>query len=127
MKRLVLIGIVAGTWGVLLACSKDNTAVERGGECFFASECAPGLICVEQRDKGIRICTDDLSGVAGEPPDPGEEAEGGDEGGEGGEGGQTDGPVVIPDTGTDQTVSMDTGGGQDTGIDTGLPIDAGTD
>ena len=123
MKRLLLLGIVAGTWGVLLACSKDNAAIGAGGECFFASECAPGLICVEQRDKGIRICTDDLSGVAGEPPGM-EEADANDEGGDAGE---TDGPVVIPDTGTDQTVSMDTGGGVDTGIDTGLPIDSGAD
>jgi hypothetical protein len=123
VKRLVLLGIVAGTWGVLLACSKENAAIDKGGECFFASDCAPGLICVEQRNKGIRICTDDLSEVAGEPPGMDE----GDASDEGGEGGQTDGPVVIPDTGTDQTVSMDTGGGQDTGVDTGLPLDSGAD
>lgn len=107
----------------MLACSKDNAAIDRGGECFFASECAPGLICVEQRDKGIRICTDDLSEVAGDPPGMGEE----DASDEGGEGGEADGPVVIADTGSDQNVATDTGG-QDTGVDTGQPpVDSGAD
>jgi hypothetical protein len=123
VRRLVWLGIVAGTWGVLLACSKENAAIDRGGECFFANECAPGLICVEQRNKGTRICTDDLSEVAGDPPGMGEEGDASDEGGEGGE---TDGPVV-PDTGTDQNVVTDTGGGQDTGVDTGQPVDSGGD
>ena len=123
MRRFVLLGIAAA-WAVLLACSKDNAAIGAGGECFFATDCAPGLICVEQRDKGIRICTDDLSGVAGEPPGmPGEEGDASDEGGEGG---ATDGPVVIPDTGTDQNVAPDTSV-VDTGVDTGLPIDSGGD
>ena len=105
--------------GLVGACSKDNAAIERGGECFFASDCAPGLVCVEQRNK-TRICTDDLSGVAGEPPDQG----GGDGGeGEGGgeEGGTTDGPVTVPDTGTDTNQTVDTG------VDTGKPVDAGAD
>ena len=125
MRRLVLLGIVAGTWGILAACSKENAAIGAGGECFFASDCAPGLICVEQRDKGIRICTDDLRGVVGEPPGMEEEEDAGDEAGEGGQ--ETDGPVVIPDTGTDQNVAPDTST-PDTGIDTGLPpIDSGAD
>ena len=112
---------IAGTWGVLLACSKENAAIDRGGECFFASDCAPGLICVEQRDKGIRICTDDLSGVAGDPPDLGGEGDASNEAA------QADGPVVS-DTGTDQNVATDTGGGQDTGVDTGQPpVDSGAD
>jgi hypothetical protein len=123
VKRLVLLGIVAGTWGVLLACSKENAAIDKGGECFFASDCAPGLICVEQRDKGIRICTDDLSGVAGEPPG----MEEGDASDEAGEGGQTDAPVVVSDTGADQNVGTDTGV-QDTGVDTGQPpVDSAAD
>ena len=122
-----MLGIVAGTWSliaVLAACSKENAAIEKGGECFFASDCAPGLICVEQRGKGVRICTDDLSEVAGDPPEMGE----GDASDEAGEAGETDGPVVISDTGTDQNVGMDTGGGQDTGVDTGQPpVDSGAD
>ena len=122
MRRLVPLGISLLLWGgIASACSKQNAAIDRGGECFFASDCAPGLICVEQRDKGIRICTDDLSGVAGDPPDMGEE----DAGDEAGEGGQTDGPVVT-DTGTDQNVT-DTGV-VDTGVDTGQPpVDSGAD
>ena len=124
MERLVPFGIpllfVGGLLGVVAACAKDNAAIDKGGECFFANECAPGLVCVEQRDKGIRICTDDLSEVAGDPPGMGgEEGDAEAEGGEGGEGGTTDGPVVIPDTGTDQ-------GTTDTGIDTGL-VDTGAD
>lgn len=122
MKRLparAAIGVPLLLWGGFVgACSKDNPAIERGGACDFASDCAPGLVCVEQRDKA-RICTDDLTGVAGEPPDQG--GDGGEaEGGEPGEGGTTDGPVVIPDTGTD------TGQGVDTGVDTGI-VDAGAD
>jgi hypothetical protein len=123
VRRLVPLGIPLLLWGGFVgACSKQNAAIDRGGECFFASDCAPGLICVEQRDKGIRICTDDLSGVAGDPPDMGEEGDGGDEAGEGG---VTDGPIVN-DTGTDQNVT-DTGV-VDTGIDTGQPpVDSGAD
>ena len=127
MRRPVLLGIVAGAWSLIavMACSKENAAIEKGGECFFASDCAPGLVCVEQRGKGIRICTDDLSEVAGEPPGMGEEGDASDEGGEAGE---TDGPIVVSDTGTDQNVAMDTGGGQDTGADTGQPpADSGAD
>ena len=116
--------MVASIWGVLAACSKENAAIDKGGECFFASDCAPGLICVEQRGKGVRICTDDLSEVAGDPPEMGEEGDASDEGGEAGE---PDAPVVDSDTGTDQNVAMDTGGGQDTGVDTGTPVDSGAD
>lgn len=122
MRRLparAAIAIPLLLWGGLVgACSKDNAAIERGGECFFASDCAPGLVCVEQRNK-TRICTDDLTGVAGEPPDQGG-GDGGGADGEPGEGGATDGPVIIPDTGTD------TSQGVDTGVDTGI-VDAGAD
>lgn len=127
MKRLrarVVVGVPLLLWGGLVgACSKENAAIDRGGECFFASDCAPGLVCVEQRNK-TRICTDDLTGVAGEPPDQGGGEDGGGEGGEDGEpveGGTTDGPVTLPDTGADTNNPIDTG------IDTGIKLDAGAD
>jgi hypothetical protein len=124
VRRLVPFGIpllfVGGLLGAVTACAKDNKAIDKGGECFFANECAPGLVCVADKDTGKRICTDDLSEVAGEPPGMGEEGDAADEGGEGG---TTDGPV-IPDTGTDQSTT-DTG--IDTGVDTGVPTDSGTD
>lgn len=124
MRRLVPLGVPLLLWaGLLGACSKSNSAIDKGGECFFATDCAPGLVCVAQRDQGTRICTDDLSGVAGDPPGMGQDGDASDEGGEGG--GLTDGPVVIPDTGADQSVK-DTGP-VDTGVDTGLPVDAGDD
>ncbi len=42
-----------------LACSTSPSATE-GGSCFYASDCAPGLICVAAAD-GKRTCTSDLS------------------------------------------------------------------
>lgn len=121
MRRLFALGGPLVLWGGLLgACSKDNAAVPLGGECDFASDCAPGLVCVEQRNKS-RICTDDLTGVAGEPPGQGEEGDGGEGEGGAGEGGMTDGPPVGPDTGTDA------GSVTDTGVDTGQPVDAAGD
>lgn len=128
LRRLVPFGIPLLATSAILgaclaACSKDNAAIGAGGECYFATDCAPGLVCVEQRDRGTRICTDDLSGVAGEPPGMGEVDASG-EGGEAGEAGQTDGPVVIPDADPDQNVPPDTGP-PDTGVDTGLPLDSG--
>ena len=114
-RRLFLAGVPLLLWGGILgACGTKNSAIERGGECLFATDCAPGLVCVHQKS-GKRICTDDLSGFAGDPP-PGAEEDSGDEGGEG-EGGETDGPPP-DDTGADQN-AVDTG--TDSGVlDTGL-------
>ena len=46
------------------ACSPTYTPVGPGGECFVATDCAAGLVCLEQPNK-TRICSDDLTGVAG--------------------------------------------------------------
>jgi len=114
VRRLLPLTTALLAWGAALgACSKQNAVIDRGGECFFAHECAPGLVCVEQKNK-TRICTDDLSGVAGDPPDPGTGEDGGDEAGEGG---TTDGPAP-QDTGIDRPTPIDTG--IDVGIDTGI-------
>ena len=128
MRRLLALGVPLLLWGgVVAACSTRNQAVDRGGSCFFATDCVPGLVCVEQRDRS-RVCTDDLSGVGGDPPEPGDgdgggDDEGGEGGGEGGvieDGGTTDGPPIVEDTGTDAST------GVDTGIDTGI-LDAAAD
>ena len=85
------------------ACTAKVTQVGAGGECFLASDCAPGLICIEQANKP-RICSDDLSRVAGRPPaEPGADEDGGD-----GEGGVPDGSAgdvtqPPPDTGVPDT------------------------
>ncbi len=99
------------------ACASTSSAVGPGGECFLATDCAPGLICIEQPNK-TRICSDDLSRVAGRPP-----PEGGAEEGDAGEGGVPEGStndVVTPppDTGTPDTNQPDTGApSQDAGAD----------
>jgi hypothetical protein len=122
VKRLLALGAPVLLWGgVLGACSTTNAAVDRDGACFFATDCLPGLVCIEQRN-GARICTDDLSRVGGDPPGQGED-DAGDEAGEGGldEGGTTDGPPIVEDTGTDTST------GVDTGVDTGIIVDAAAD
>ena len=95
------------------ACS-SSSAVGPGGECFLATDCTPGLVCVEQENKA-RVCSDDLTRVAGETPEPRGDAGGGDGTSDAPIG---DGPVIPRDTGT----PPDTGGPQP---DTGAPVDAG--
>ena len=41
------------------ACTPTADPVGRGGECFLAIDCAPGLVCLEQSNK-TRMCSDDL-------------------------------------------------------------------
>lgn len=96
-----------------LACSEDATLVGPGGECFAATDCQPGLVCVPQRG-GSRLCTNDLTQVVGRPPPDGAAAGEAGEAGEGGpvEAGETDGPV--------QDTSM-----PDSSVpDTSMPVDA---
>ncbi|MDF2693014.1 MAG: hypothetical protein K0S65_1397 [Labilithrix sp.] len=99
------------------ACGSKSSAMGAGDECFLATDCAPGLICIEQANK-TRICSDDLSRVAGRPP-----PEGGAEGDAANEEGGTDGSVA------DRTAPPDTGV-PDTNTpppDTGAPPDSGDD
>jgi len=107
-------------WGsVVGACGTTNSAVDRGGECFYATDCTAGLVCVLQKN-GKRICTDDLSGVVGDPPPGSDMGDAANADAPPGEGGMTDGPPP-QDTGLDQNV-------EDTGQDTGQPpVDAGSD
>lgn len=114
-RAAVLAPLLAGA-ALVFACATDASLVGPGGECFLASDCQPGLVCIEQRDKR-RVCTDDLTGVEGRPPQQGEAGEAG----EPAEGG-ADGPVPPVDGGQD-TGTQDTGA-QDTGVDTGMDAPA---
>lgn len=54
------------------ACGKDRTLVGAGEECDLATDCLPGLVCIEERRSGRRVCSNDLTSVEGElPPDGG--------------------------------------------------------
>jgi hypothetical protein len=81
------------------ACGTKADPVAAGGECFLATDCAPGLVCVEQSNK-TRVCSDDLTRVAGRPPEA-----------EGDAGEASDAPAG-------ETSRPDTGGGTP---DTGTP------
>ena len=73
-----------GAFGFLLgACSTHGKAVPLGGECFQATDCGDGVVCVPQAD-GKRICSTDISGTvsiedAGGPP-PADAGDAGDAG-----------------------------------------------
>lgn len=102
-----------------VSCSSGGGLVGPGGECFLATDCAPGLICIEQPNK-TRVCSDDLRRVAGRtPPEGGADEDGGPEGGA-----TSDAPDQPPDpedSGVQDTGIQDTGT-QDTGVeDTGAP------
>jgi hypothetical protein len=85
-----------------LACAPKNSASGAGQECFVATDCEPGLVCVPQRS-GARVCSADLSQVTGRPPAEPNMPEAGDA--------TTDGPV-------------DDAPGQESGVGTGI-ADAG--
>lgn len=90
---------------VPLACSDETALSAAGEECFAATDCQAGLVCVPQRN-GSRLCSSDLSQVEGRPPpEAGADAAEAGEGGPPVEGG-TDGPVQdtsMPDTSTPDT------------------------
>jgi len=116
---VVLFSVVAGV-ALAVACASEKAgALEKfGSECDRASECAPGLVCVQ------RVCTDDLSRLdgGGIPMfDSGSEAVvmDGDEAGEV----DPDAPPP-PDTGTPDTGLPDTRPPPDTAmVDTKPPPD----
>ena len=85
IMRVVAVAIPLGvTLGpvafAIVSCNASTNLVGKGGECFLASDCAPGLVCVEINKQ--RVCSDDLTSVAGRPPPEGgaprEAGEGGD-------------------------------------------------
>jgi hypothetical protein len=93
---------IAAAWAPLGACSGPSAAVDRGGACYLATDCAPGLVCVPQKN-GTRICTDDLTGLGAPPPEGGA----GDSGDAGDATEET--PIEPPDTGPPDTGPPDTG------------------
>jgi hypothetical protein len=60
-------GLLVAAGLIILACAQETSPVGPGEECFVASDCRPGLVCVPQRG-GARQCSDDLSQVTGRPP-----------------------------------------------------------
>ena len=66
-----VLSLGAGSF-LLGACSTHGKTVPLGGECFQATDCGDGVVCVPQAD-GKRICSTDISGIvsvedAGGPP-----------------------------------------------------------
>jgi hypothetical protein len=54
-----------------VACSTPESLAGQGGECFLATDCQPGLVCVPKKD-GTRACSSDLSTIEHTPFAPGE-------------------------------------------------------
>jgi hypothetical protein len=65
----VVIGLIT-VGAVMFACASQPSLSGPGEECFAATDCADGLVCVPQRG-GSRLCSDDLSQVTGRPPPEG--------------------------------------------------------
>src|SRR5580765_4110322 len=64
MDRAVT-GIAAAFLGLsaaTAACGGPAKAAGEGGECFRASECAPGLVCLAL-PSGEKVCTSDLTSI----------------------------------------------------------------
>lgn len=118
--RPLAVGLT-GTLGLLVAsaCGSGGSPVGRGGECFLATDCAPGLVCIEQANK-TRVCSDDLSDVTGRRPESRQEEAGADEGGAIPDGEVPDTRTPVPDTGAPDTNPPP----PDTGAP---PDDSGTD
>lgn len=106
--------LLLGALSLVGACAPESARVGAGGECFIATDCAPGLVCIEQPNK-TRICTDDLSRVTGRAPSGGNDGgdEPDDDGGDSGDRTDSAPPPPPPpppaDGGADVTVPPDTG------------------
>ncbi|MDB4937448.1 MAG: hypothetical protein JWP87_4420 [Labilithrix sp.] len=115
IRAAVAASALAGALCIVFACGTDTSLSGPGEECFAATDCQAGLVCVPQRG-GARFCSNDLSQVTGRPPPEGGAAEE-EAGGDGPvEGTTTDAPSM-PDTSMPDT-SMP---------DTSVPVEAGGD
>lgn len=103
---------------VIEACSSSSALVGPGGECFLATDCAPGLVCLEQPNK-TRVCSDDLRGVAGRAPPDGAAVTD-----DAGDGGTTDGAPDAAISPPRDAGGAETGSPADTGAP---PMDAAAD
>ena len=84
-----------GTLALVLAllphACVQNHAVGKGEACFLATDCEPGFVCVPL-EHGGSVCSDDLSGVAGESPPEAGPADANADVPEGGNDAPNDGP-----------------------------------
>ena len=102
LRRTVAVTVALVFPAVLaLACSSSPALVAAGGDCFAASDCQPGLVCVPQKN-GPRVCSSDLTQVTGRPPAEGDAAMA-----EAGEAATPDAPVA--DAPEQETSTPDTG------------------
>jgi hypothetical protein len=109
VRAAVVLGSLLGAVVVLFACGTDTSLSGPGEECFAATDCQAGLVCVPQRG-GSRLCSSDLTQVDGRPPPEAGAAD--SEAGDAPEGSVIDGPA--------QDTSM-----PDTSMpDTSMPVDA---
>ena len=116
-RRRVGAAVVIGSIAVgmiLFACAAQTSLSGPGQECFAATDCQDGLVCVPQRG-GARLCSDDLSQVTGRPPpEGGAAAEAGGDGPR--EANPADGPAQdtsVPDTSVPDTSMPPVDAGED--------------
>ena len=69
-------------------CGSKAKLAGNGQECYLATDCAAGLVCLPTK-AGNRVCGNDLSGVQKEPP-PAMRQDAGDDAGDAGEAGAGD-------------------------------------
>jgi hypothetical protein len=55
-------GLGIAVAGAVAACSSSAKLAGQGGQCFAATDCEDGLVCVPQPD-GRSACTNDVSGI----------------------------------------------------------------
>lgn len=102
---VVAVPLAAALGLAFSACDANTTRVGAGGECFLATDCEPGLVCVPQQN-GSRICSSDLSRVAGRPPPEAGPRDAGEAGDAGEDATPEDGgPDAPADTGTDTGIA----------------------
>ena len=102
------------------ACSSAASLVPKGGECFAATDCAAGLVCIPRKD-GTRACDSDLTSV--EKPATGASTDAGAPAADAG-------PADDAATSTDATAPRPDGGSKDAAPPrdaTPPPVDAGVD
>lgn len=95
-KRAAFVALVTAGLIAIAACAQETSPVGPGEECFLASDCQPGLVCVPQPN-GSRQCSADLTGFEGTPPPDGAVAD------------TAVNPDAVADAPSQDTSVMDTG------------------